>query len=90
MQRTAHLHDAIANAHLSEAAGVVDDATPLDAAVDMLDAHPTAGEAPMGRLLCAGEFPSSRFPRRYDDLTWSSVNARKPRAWSKRLPAGKG
>jgi hypothetical protein len=51
MQRTANLHDAIANAHLSEAAGVVDDETPLDAAVNMLDAHATSGDAPIGRFL---------------------------------------
>jgi hypothetical protein len=34
----------------------------------MLDAHPTAGEAPIGRFLCAREFPSSRLPGRHDDL----------------------
>jgi hypothetical protein len=61
MQRTANLHDAIANANLSEAAGVVEDATPLDAAVDMLDAHATAGDRRRLAAFCAIEMNSDRF-----------------------------
>jgi hypothetical protein len=68
MQCTADFHDAITNAHLPQTAGVVDDATTLDTAVDMLDAHPTAGEAPIGRLLCGREFPDSRLSGRHDGL----------------------
>lgn len=68
MQRTAHFHQQIADPSLPEAVGVVDDATALDAAVDMLNAHPTACDAPIGRLLRAREGPASRLPGRHDDL----------------------
>jgi hypothetical protein len=52
MQRTADFHDAIANDRLLEAAGDVDDATRRDTAVDRLDAHATAGDAPIAAF-CA-------------------------------------
>jgi hypothetical protein len=60
MQRTANVHDAIANAGFPEATRVVDDATTLDAAVDVLNAHATAGDAPICRVLWTCEVPSSR------------------------------
>jgi hypothetical protein len=50
MQRTADIHDAIANAGLPYAAGVVHDATALDAAVDVLNAHTAARDAPIRAL----------------------------------------
>jgi hypothetical protein len=90
MQRTADFHDAIANAGLPQAAGVVDDAATLDAAVDVLKAHAAARDAPIRRLLRACEVPASRFAGGMMISTRSSVNARNPRSWSKRLPAGKG
>jgi hypothetical protein len=68
MQRTADFHDQVADARLPEAAGVVDDATALDAAVDMLDAHAPAGDATIRSFLRTGESPTSWFPRRHDDL----------------------
>jgi hypothetical protein len=68
MQRTADFHDQIADACLPEAAGVVDDATALDAAVDMLDAHAPAGDATIRGFLRTRESPTSWFPRRHDDL----------------------
>jgi hypothetical protein len=43
MQRTADFHDQIADAGLPEGARVVDEATALDTAVDVPDAH-AAGE----------------------------------------------
>jgi hypothetical protein len=61
-------HDAIANARLSKAAGVVDDAAALDTAIDVLDAHTAARGAPIGRFLRPCEFPSSWLPGRHDDL----------------------
>ncbi len=68
MQRTADFHDAIANARLSEPAGIADDATTLDTAVDVFGAHAPAGEAPIGRSLCGRELPSSRLSGRHDDF----------------------
>jgi hypothetical protein len=50
MQGTADFHDAIANARLPEAAGVVDDAAALDAAVDVRNAHAAARDAPIRRI----------------------------------------
>jgi hypothetical protein len=68
MQRTADFHDQVADACLPEAAGVVDDATALDAAVDVLDAHTSAGDATIRGFLrpCKGSAPG--LPRRHDDL----------------------
>jgi hypothetical protein len=68
MQRTADFHNQIADARLPQAAGIVDDATALDTAVDMLDAHTPTREAPIRDLLGAGELPSMRLPGRHDDL----------------------
>src|SRR5919198_3180242 len=51
MQGTADFHDAIANAGLPEAAGVVDDAAALDAAVDVLKAHAAARDASFGAIV---------------------------------------
>jgi hypothetical protein len=67
MQRTADFHDAITNAGLPQAAGVVDDAAALDAAVDLLKAHAAARDAPIRRLLRRCEVPASRLPGRQDD-----------------------
>jgi hypothetical protein len=45
----------------------MDDATALDAAVDLLDAHAPAGEATIGRFLRTRESPTAGFPRWPDD-----------------------
>jgi hypothetical protein len=68
MPRTTDFHDEITDACLPEAAGVVDDAAALDAAVDVLDAHPSAGDAPIRGFLRACEGPAPWLPRRHDDL----------------------
>jgi hypothetical protein len=68
MQRTADFHDQVVDARLSKAAGVVDNAAALDAAVDMLDAHAATRDAPVGGFLAAREGPASRLPGRHDDL----------------------
>ena len=68
MQRTADFHDKIADPLLTEAERVLDDATALDATVDVLDAHAPTGDAPIRGLLRACELPSSRLPGRHDDL----------------------
>jgi hypothetical protein len=68
MQGAADFHHAIANARLPEAAGVVDDAATLDAAVNVLNAHAAAGDTPIRRLLHPCESPASRLPGRHDDL----------------------
>jgi hypothetical protein len=68
MQRTADLHDQIADTGFPEAVGVVDDATTLDAAVDMLDAHTPAGDAPISGFLPPCEGPAPRLLRRHAHL----------------------
>jgi hypothetical protein len=68
MSRTADFHDAIANASLPKAAGVVDDTAMLDAAVDVLDAHATPRDAPILGLLCARRGPATRLAGRHEDL----------------------
>jgi hypothetical protein len=71
MQAPADFHATIANAYLSEAAGVVDDAAALDTAIDVLDAHAAARDVPIGRFLRPCEFPSSWLPGRDDNLRLS-------------------
>ena len=68
MQRTADFHDPVADARLPEAAGVMDHAAALDAAVDVLNAHAAAGDAPIGGFLAAGEGSASWLAGRHDDL----------------------
>ena len=68
MQRTADFYDQIADARLPEPAGVVDNAAALDAAVDVPDAHTTAGNTPIRRFLPVREGLASRLSSRHDDL----------------------
>ena len=68
MQRTADFHEQIADARLSEAAGLVHNTAALDAAIDMLDAYAPAGDTPIRGLLRACKLPSARLPGRHDDL----------------------
>ena len=65
MPSTADFHDQITAARLPQAADVVDHATAFDAAGDLLNAHATAGDTPMGSLLGAREGSFSRFSGRH-------------------------
>jgi hypothetical protein len=65
--RTADFHDKITDACTVETARIVDDATALDAAVDVLDAHATAGNMPIRGFLSACECPAPRLRGRHDD-----------------------
>ena len=51
MQRAADFHDQVTDARLPQAACVVDNAAALDAAVDVLDAHATAGIVPSEQVV---------------------------------------
>ena len=66
MHRTSGCHDTIADDSLPRAVGVGDAATARDAAVDVLNAHTAAGEAPIRRRVRVREVPSSQFPGRHD------------------------
>jgi len=68
MQRTADFHDQVADARLPQAAGVVDDATALDAAVDVLDAYATTRDASIGGFLAAREGSAAGLAGRHEDL----------------------
>ena len=68
MQRTADVHDHIADTRLPEAVRLVHHATALHTAVDRLEADAPTGDAPMGRLLRAREGPAARLLGRPDDL----------------------
>jgi hypothetical protein len=68
MQRAADFHQEVADARLPQATGVMDDATALDAAVDVLNAHATAGDAPIRCFLRAREGPATWFLGRHNDL----------------------
>jgi hypothetical protein len=66
MQPTADFHNQITDARLPQAAGVVDNATAFDAAVDVLNAHATAGDPPIRGFLGVREGSSSRFSGRHN------------------------
>jgi hypothetical protein len=68
MQRTADFHEQVADARPPQATDVVDDAATLDAAVDVLNTHTAAGDAPIRRFLCPRELSSSRLPDWHDDF----------------------
>jgi hypothetical protein len=68
MPRTADFHDQVANTHLPQTVGVVDDATALDTAVDVLDAYTATRDASIRGFLGAREGAASRLSRRHDDL----------------------
>jgi len=68
MQCTADFHHTIADTRLPEAAGVVDGATALDAAVDVLDTHAPPRDAPIHRFLRACEGAASRLPSWHNDF----------------------
>ena len=68
MQRAADFHDQVAHARLPEAAGVVDHAAALDAAVDVFDAHAAPCNASVGGFFRPGESSAPRFLGRHDDL----------------------
>ena len=67
MQGTAELHHEIADALLPQAEPVFHHATPLDAAVDMLDPQPTLVEYLVGELLLQGQLFTARLLRRHED-----------------------
>jgi hypothetical protein len=68
MQGTADVHYQIADARLSQADPVFDDATALHTAVDMLDPQPTVVQGLVGQLLFQGEFLAAGFLGRHEDL----------------------
>jgi hypothetical protein len=68
MKRTADFHDTIADARFPQAARIVDDATALDAAVDVLDTHAAACDTPIRRFRRARQGPAPRLLRRHDHL----------------------
>lgn len=68
MKRTADFHDPIADARFPQAARIVDNAAALDAAVDVLDTHAAACDAPIRRFLRARQGAAPRLLRRHDHL----------------------
>ena len=67
MQGTAELHHEIADARLPQAHPVFHHATPLDAAVDMLDPQPPLVEHLVGQVLLQGQLRTAGFLRRHAD-----------------------
>jgi hypothetical protein len=68
MQRAADFHNQIADARLSEAAGLVDNTAALDATVDVLEAHAATRDASIGRFLAAREGSAAGLAGWHDDF----------------------
>jgi len=66
MQPTADFHKQITDARLPQAAGVVNNATAFDAAVDVLNTHAAAGDAPIRGFLGTRQGSASRLTGRHD------------------------
>ena len=90
MQGTADFHDQIANTRLPQAVGVVDNATALDTAVDVLDAHTATRDAPIGGFLGAREGAASRLPGRHDDLHLVQRKRQEAQILEQPAPCGQG
>src|SRR5262247_555017 len=68
VQGATELHHEIADALLPQAAPVLHDATPLDAAVDMLDPESPLVEHLVGQVLLQGELRTAGLLRRHEDF----------------------
>src|SRR5262252_672867 len=68
VQGTAELHHEIADSLLPQAAPVFHNATPLDAAVDMLDPQPPLVERLVDQVLLQGQLRTAWLLRRHEDL----------------------
>jgi hypothetical protein len=68
MPRTADFHHQVTDTQLPAAAGVVDDAIALDAAVDVFDAHAPTGDASIRGFLRPRESLAPRLLRRHHDF----------------------
>jgi hypothetical protein len=90
MPRTAHFYDASAHPRLPEAAGVVDDAAALDAAVDVLNADAAASDAPIRSLLGARQGPAPRLSGRHDHLDLREGRRQKAEILEQPAPRGRG
>jgi hypothetical protein len=90
MQRTADFHDQIADARLPKTVRVVDDATALHAAVDVLDAHATARNAPVRSFLRGCEFPAPRLLGRHDHLDVRQRKRQDPKILEQAAARGQG
>jgi hypothetical protein len=90
MQCAADFHDQIADACLPEAAGVMDDAAALDAAVDVLNAHATAGDPTIRGFLRAREGLATRLPGRHDDFDVVERKRQEAQILQQAAPGGQG
>src|SRR5918994_3851483 len=90
MQRTADLHDQIADTGLPEAVRLVLNATALHAAVHVLDADAPTGDAPIGGFLRAREGPASRLLGRHDDLDLRERKGQKSQVLEQLAARGQG
>ena len=88
MQRAADFHDQIADARLPKTIGVMDDATALHAAVDVLNAHATARNTPVRSFLRARESPAPRLLGRHDHLDVRQRKRQEPKILEQ--PAARG
>jgi hypothetical protein len=90
MQSTTNFHHQVTDAGLAEAAGVVDDATALDAAVDVLDAHTATRNAPIRRFLRACEGPPPWLLGRHDELDLVEGKRQEAQILEQPAPRGQG
>jgi hypothetical protein len=67
VQGTTELHHQVTDTLLPQAHPVFHNATPLDAAVDMLDTEPPLVERLVGQVLRQGQLPTAGLLRRHED-----------------------
>ena len=67
VQGTTELHHQVTDTLLPQAHPVFHNATPLDAAVDMLDTEPPLVERLVGQVLLQGQLPTAGLLRRHED-----------------------
>jgi hypothetical protein len=96
MQATADFHNQITDTRLPQAAGVVNQETAFDAAVDVLNTHATAGEASIRSLPGARQGSSPRFTGRHhgfhlvESERQEAQSLAQPAAWRQGVRSGLG
>jgi len=88
MQCTTHFHHEVTDAVLPQTDPVFHDATPLDTAVDVLDAHAAMRNRLMFGLLFGCSLPPAWLLGRHDDLDLVENEGKKAEVLEQPTPGG--
>ena len=90
MQGTTYFHPEISDTLLPQADPIFDDATALDAPVDMFDAQPALGERVIRHVLLPRQLLATRFLGRHEDLDLGQRERQEAQILQEPAPRGQG